>query len=157
MTTKKIRQARVLCDVQKGSLVKEFSRGEVWDALIEIDDSKMAGSNEYTAFFSKQAWLIVGDEVTDAVMHFFETEVMTKEINSMILYLAAKVENPSTSNNFRPIACCNVISKTVSKMLCSRLKQVLPDIISPSQSAFVAQRNIIDNILLCQDLGCGYD
>ncbi|XP_074318871.1 uncharacterized protein LOC141655705 [Silene latifolia] len=53
---------------------------------------------------------------------------------------------------FRPIACCNTVYKCLSKVICGRLNQVLPDIINPSQSAFLKGRDIVGNILICQDL-----
>lgn len=48
----------------------------------------------------------------------------------------------------RPIACCNVIYKVISKILCARISQ--------SQSAFVHDRSIADNILLMQEIVRGY-
>ncbi|XP_074315182.1 uncharacterized protein LOC141651365 [Silene latifolia] len=51
-----------------------------------------------------------------------------------------------------PIACCNTIYKCLSKVLCARLGQVLPDVVSASQNAFIKGRDIVGNILICQDL-----
>ena len=51
-------------------------------------------------------------------------------------------------NHFRPISLCNVIFKIVSKVLANRLKLILGSIIFECQSAFVANRIIIDNILI---------
>ena len=61
------------------------------------------------------------------------------------------------SGDFRPISCCYVIYKCISKLLCSRLKLVLNDIINISQGAFVAVRSILHNIFLCQDIMKHYE
>ncbi|KAI9200109.1 hypothetical protein LWI28_002908 [Acer negundo] len=53
---------------------------------------------------------------------------------------------------FRPISCCNNLYKIIAKIIANRIKPCLPDINSPSQSAFVAGRSIGDNILLAQEL-----
>ncbi|XP_074306341.1 uncharacterized protein LOC141641583 [Silene latifolia] len=59
---------------------------------------------------------------------------------------------PDNVKQFRPIACCNTVYKCLSKLICNRLRDILPDIISPSQSAFIKGRDIVGNILICQDL-----
>ena len=59
-----------------------------------------------------------------------------------------KVNNPETVAQFRPISLCNVIYKILSKVIVNRLKPILKSIISETQSAFVADRLITDNILI---------
>ena len=53
---------------------------------------------------------------------------------------------------FRPISLYNVSYKIISKILCQRLKKILSQRISKTQSAFVAERQITDNIMIAQEM-----
>jgi len=77
--------------------------------------------------------------VCSAILHFFNSGVLDRGINSTYIALIPKTQLPSCVTEFRPISLCNVLA--------NRLKVVLPDIISCTQNAFILGRLITDNIL----------
>ncbi|XP_074305894.1 uncharacterized protein LOC141641116 [Silene latifolia] len=85
-------------------------------------------------------------------MNFFSTGQLLVQVNTTIITLIPKVDRPTSVKHFRPISCCNVLYKAISKILCARLALILPDLINRSQGAFVKGRSILENILICQDL-----
>nr|GFA58360.1 RNA-directed DNA polymerase, eukaryota, reverse transcriptase zinc-binding domain protein [Tanacetum cinerariifolium] len=52
-------------------MVRSVTDREVKDAIFSMGDDKSPGPDGYTAAFFKDAWLIVGDEVTKAICEFF--------------------------------------------------------------------------------------
>ena len=93
----------------------------------------------------------MGDDVVSAVLDFLNNGNMLPEINHTNIVLIPKVKDPEKMSDFRPISLCNLIYKIISKVLANRLKQVLPYIISPKQSAFVPGRLITDNVLMAYE------
>ncbi|GJX62158.1 RNA-directed DNA polymerase, eukaryota, reverse transcriptase zinc-binding domain protein [Tanacetum coccineum] len=67
------------------------------------------------------------------------------------------VSIPTKVSEFRPIACCNLLYKRISKILTNIIKIGLNQIVHVDQSAFIHGRHIQDNILIVQELLRGYN
>ena len=78
----------------------------------------------------------------------FKFWVYFKIINHTFIALIPKVNNPEKVSNFRPISLYNVIYKIISKVIANRLKPMLNSIISETQSVFIVDRLISNNILI---------
>ncbi|GJU75281.1 RNA-directed DNA polymerase, eukaryota, reverse transcriptase zinc-binding domain protein [Tanacetum coccineum] len=137
-------------------MVIEVTDEEIKSALFEIDSSKAAGP-DYSACFYKKAWQIVRKEICLEVSEFFRTRRIFEEINATLIALVPKIDTPNVVSDFRPIACCNVLYKIISKILTDRIKSGLNKIVSLNQSAFIPGRHIQDNILIAQELLRGYN
>ncbi|XP_062075585.1 uncharacterized protein LOC133779669 [Humulus lupulus] len=127
-------------------LTIDFSTQEVKDVIFAIPGLKAPGPDGYSSYFYQDNWNLVGSEVTTAVLSFLNSGKLLREINNTTITLIPKHICPDT------VSCCNVIYKAASKMICSRLWKVLPDIIAENQGGFVHGRYIAHNIMICQDL-----
>ncbi|XP_074283415.1 uncharacterized protein LOC141607964 [Silene latifolia] len=82
-------------------------------------------------------WNLLNKPVTveevKQLQNFFDTGKILTQINATIITLIPKMERPKTVKHYRPISCCNMIYKTISKLPCARLAVILPDIISRNQ------------------------
>nr|GEY69966.1 RNA-directed DNA polymerase, eukaryota, reverse transcriptase zinc-binding domain protein [Tanacetum cinerariifolium] len=91
------------------------------------------------------------------VKEFFSSRRMLREINATLISLIPKVDTLNKVTDFRPIACCNVIYKCISKVITNKIKPILGMLVSNNQCAFIPERSIQDNILLTQEIMKGYN
>nr|GFC38336.1 reverse transcriptase domain, reverse transcriptase zinc-binding domain protein [Tanacetum cinerariifolium] len=68
---------------------------------------------------------IIGVDVIKAVKEFFTNGRLLKELNHTIIALIPKVNTPARVTDYRPISCCNVLFKCISKIIANRLKDSL--------------------------------
>jgi exonuclease III len=128
-------------------LLWDFRKEEVWAALQQMAPLKSPGPDGFPACFYQDQWETVGPEVCDAILNFVKGGSFDEDVNYTHIVLIPKSRQPSKVSDFRPISLCNVLYKILSKVLANRLKEVLPFIISSTQSAFIPRRLISDNIL----------
>jgi hypothetical protein len=88
------------------------------------------------------------EEVVKGVKQFFEDGSITDGITDTIITLIPKTSDADELENFRPISLCNVLYKIISKCIVNRLRPLLQDLISETQSAFLPGRLISDNTLI---------
>ena len=137
---------------QIDALTKDISVQEIRKALFDIGDDKSPGPDGYTSCFFKKAWQIVGDDFCGAIEEFFSSGSLLKQCNHTVIALVPKAQHAPTVGDFRPIACCNVTYKVITKIIASRLGPVLDTIVDQAQAAFVEGRSMTENIHLAQEL-----
>ncbi|XP_062108179.1 uncharacterized protein LOC133819045 [Humulus lupulus] len=119
--------SKLSLDDQLG-LLKPFLYKEVKRAMFSIPDTKSPGPDG------------------------FGSGLMPPELHNTMISLIPKLENPAKAVDYRPIACCTMIYKCISKLLCSRLASVLPSLVNQNQGAFIQGRSIAHNVMILQDI-----
>lgn len=133
-------------------LIEEVDMNEVRDALFDIENEKAPGPDGYGSYFFKSSWSIIAKDVFDAVNEFFLNGRILRQFNHATIALIPKKGHPLEINDYRPISCCNVVYKIISKILVKRLRDVMGSIVDKAQAAFISDRSIVDNIHLAQEL-----
>ncbi|KAL2894126.1 hypothetical protein RDABS01_010035, partial [Bienertia sinuspersici] len=147
-----VQARKMVTEEQAQSLVRPFSKEEVKRALFSIDGGKSPRPNGFNSSFFKMTLSTLGDEICAAVLEFFQTGKFLRELNNTNITLIPKVSSPMNMTDFQPTACCNAVYKIISKMMCSRLNEILLDLISEFQSGLIKGRKIFQNICIVQDL-----
>ncbi|CAL5340398.1 unnamed protein product [Camellia sinensis] len=140
-------QARVP-DHSASHLSRPFSEVELHHALFQMHPTKAPGPDGKPALFFQKFWPVVGPSVISAVLGVLNGVDEISHINHTFIVLIPKIKNPKLMSEFRPISLCNVVYKIIAKMLANRLKEVLPSVISDTQSAFIPGRLITNNALV---------
>lgn len=136
----------MLTHPQQQFLCQTISNIEIKEALDSIDDNKAPSIDGFNAFFLKKIILeVIKEDLKAAIMEFFNEGKMLLAVNNTSVTLVPKCEKPENIKQYRPIACCTVFYKFISKILTRRIREVIDDLVGPSQSAFVPGRIISDN------------
>ena len=99
-------------------------------ALFAMHQEKAPGPDGMTARFYQKFCDIVKEDLTHMVNLFLFEGSMASELNDTNICHIPKIPRPNEMSQFRPISLCNVSCKIISRVLCQRLKKVLPDRIS---------------------------
>ncbi|GJY62771.1 putative RNA-directed DNA polymerase, eukaryota, reverse transcriptase zinc-binding domain protein [Tanacetum coccineum] len=136
-------QADLECEVTK----KEIKRA-VWDCGID----KSPGPDGFTFGFYRRYWKILESDMVDAVTCFFQQGNFPKGGNSSFITLFPKTPNANMVKDFRPISLIRSMYKIIAKILANRLVVVLGNLVNEVQSAFVADKKILDGPFILNEL-----
>ncbi|WMV19415.1 hypothetical protein MTR67_012800 [Solanum verrucosum] len=128
---------------------------DVKKVVFRLNGDSSSGPDGLTGRFFQVCWDIVGYDIIRMVQEFFAGNTLPKSITHTNSTLIPKKDNVQTFSDMRPISLSNFVNKVLSrinKIIHDRLENILPNLISSNQSAFVKGRSIIENVLLAQEL-----
>lgn len=110
---------KTITATQIAQLIKPLTPEEIKHALFIIGDERAprlmsSKTNVFGAKFYKQAWSVIQNDFQSAIAQFFQTGQMLKQWKHTLNSHATTVQD------FRPISCCKVFYKVISRILTIR-------------------------------------
>ena len=142
-----------LSESQKYELDRPLTLAELSTALASMKKGRSPGSNGFTADFFKHFWNYIGIFLFRTIENSIKSGSLPLSHRESIVTLIPKAgKSLNSPKDWRPISLLNVDFKIISSAVTNRLKSVIQDIISPSQSAYINGRFIGDNSRLVYDV-----
>ena len=122
-------------------------------ALKDFSHNKSPGNIGLTKEFYETFW----EELKQPFMNSLNQakvgkKLVTSQRQAVIKLLEKKNKDKRLISNWRTVALLNVDYKIISKVFASRLKKVLPNLLSSQQTAYIAQRCINESGRLISNL-----
>ncbi|XP_057745700.1 uncharacterized protein LOC130963614 [Arachis stenosperma] len=134
-----------------GKLEMMPSADEIREAVWDCESSKAPGCDGYNMNFIKRCWNEIGLEFTTVATGFFQTSRLPAESNITWVALAQKFVGAREIKDLRLISMVGCVYKVISKILVRRMRQVMPELIGETQSAFVKGRKIHDGAIIAYE------
>ncbi|GJW58178.1 RNA-directed DNA polymerase, eukaryota, reverse transcriptase zinc-binding domain protein [Tanacetum coccineum] len=120
---------------------------EVVNKIMEVVNSLQEIDKIHSSEMAQKAKVELESDVSNEEIkraNFFTYGVIPKGCNSSFIALIPKILDANMVKDFRPISLIGSLYKIIAKILANRLVGVLGDIVNEVQSAFIAERQILD-------------
>ncbi|GJX71274.1 RNA-directed DNA polymerase, eukaryota [Tanacetum coccineum] len=147
-----MRFPKTISEDQSQDLEREVSKQEIKTAVWGCGTDKSPGPDGFSFGFYRHFWPVIEHDVYMAVNHFFIHGEIPPGCNSSFIALIPKVPDANLVKDFRPISLIGSIYKIIAKILSNRLVNVLGDIVNEVQSAFIAERQMLDGPFILNEI-----
>ena len=115
--------------------------------LETFQNNKTPGNDGIPIEFYRKFWHLISEPFTKCGNECFEKGKMSRsQKQAVITLIEKKGKDRSFLENWRPISLINMDAKIMSKVIATRLKNVLQQIIHHNQTGFVKDRYIGERV-----------
>jgi hypothetical protein len=142
----------VFTDEMNLSLEEEVSEPELKETLFSMSNGKIPGPDRVTVEFFKAFYDLLKEDLLLMIRESQKEGRVHGPLNTTFLCLIPKKQCPSSFEDYRPIACCNVVYKLITKIISRRLRPMLSEIIGEEKFGFLHNRQIHDVVAIAQEV-----
>ena len=132
-------------------LERPFEETEIFEVIKEFNGDKSPGPDSFSMAFFQACWGILKSDIMAMFHHFHVTGQFEKSLNATFIALIPKKAAAVEVKDFRPISLVGGVYKILAKILATRLRMILGEIISAPQNAFILNRQILDSVLITNE------
>ena len=129
-----------LYEVDKNVCESKVSAHECYKSLDSFQNNKTSGNDGMPIEFYKKFWSLISDPFICSANECFEKGEMSVSQKQAVILLYSFLEN------WRPISLLNADTKIMTKVLATRIKEVLPSIIHHNQTGYIKDHYIKETI-----------
>jgi hypothetical protein len=122
----------------------EFSQEEIEMVIKTLPNNHAPRPDGFNGLFIKNCQHIFKEDFSKMFRDFCYQNIDLRSINSSIIALIPKKDNPKIVNDYRPISLLNYSLKCITKILSSRLQTVILQLVHTNQYGFIKGRTIQD-------------
>lgn len=139
-------------DIQQAYLRRQVLATEIKGTIDTLPLNKSPGPDGFCVEFLRASWDTVGADVISAIEEFFRNGRLLRDLNTTTIVLISKTDVAAKLGEFRPISCCNLVYKIITKIITNIMKPILQKSISKNQAAFLKGRILGENVILASEL-----
>lgn len=132
-----VQNGPLLIEYYKQLLLAQYTAEEVKKDLFAMPENKAPSLDGFGGQFFRDVWDFIGNDITEALLDVLRGRKLLKELNATMVTLIPKSKCLSNVSDFWPTSCYNTIYKCITKVICGRMRIILPDIITENQGGFV--------------------
>ena len=151
---KQLQNFKKLSDHQATKLDLDLTIEELGKSLKKMKNGKSPGIDGFPCEFFKVFWDKLKYFILKAIKDIFNKNEMPHSLKQCLITCIPKgdKDRQNLKKNWRPISLLPTLYKIISSAIASRIKSVLPHIISKTQTGFLEGRSITENTRLIYDL-----
>ena len=139
---------QTVSEEQNAELLEPITVEEVAEAMKQLPKGKAPGIDTIPVEFYQELWDDIEFDIFNFAAETISQAHISETLNISKIALLPKSEDRSRIQNFRPISLLNTLYKVIAKVYANMMKPLLHNWIPPSQTGFVPNRCILDNIFL---------
>lgn len=122
----------------------DFNQDETDMVIKTLPNNHAPGPDGFNGFFIKKCWNIMKGDFTKLMLDFCNLHTDISSINSSVIALIPKKENPEKVDDYRPISLLNYSLKCITKVVATRVQRVILDLVHQNKYGFIKGRTIQD-------------